>query len=224
MSTRRTVSQNLFSTSKLKSESRMLRSFLKRILIKVLFQNFFYFWALNIVVGVECVPIFQQSVDACLYEWLLAEQKRRKARTVQDVIRQVLHRLEGRMERIECMQRIILNGLKGAGYFNFDIPMLQKFACEDAVDLEIMQRLYEAGRGGMFPKDVAGELSEYKLAYWHVSRRIVRMNKRLEHETGERLFEKRGHKWALTSFAFEVFGTSENEVKEDKTAPEEEEM
>jgi hypothetical protein len=49
------------------------------ILIKVLFQNFFYFWALNIAVGVEGVPIFQQSVDAELYEWLLAEQKRRKA-------------------------------------------------------------------------------------------------------------------------------------------------
>ena len=39
---------------------------------------------------------------------------------------------------------------------------------------------------------------------------------------GERLFEKRGHKWALTRFAFDVFGASESEVKEDKTAPEEE--
>lgn len=45
---------------------------------------------LNIVVGVECVPIFQQSVDAELYEWLLRELKRRKARSVQDVIRQIL--------------------------------------------------------------------------------------------------------------------------------------
>jgi hypothetical protein len=51
-----------------------MRSFLNWILIKVLFQNFFYFWALNIVVGVAGLPIFQQSVDACLYEWLLMEQ------------------------------------------------------------------------------------------------------------------------------------------------------
>jgi hypothetical protein len=72
--------------------------FLKRSLIKVLFQNFFYFWALNNVVGVECVPIFQQSVDACLYEWLLAEQKRRKARGVQDVIRQVLREAKAEAE------------------------------------------------------------------------------------------------------------------------------
>jgi hypothetical protein len=73
--------------------------FLNLILIKVLFQNFFYFWALNIVVGVERVPIFQQSVDACLYEWLLAEQKRRKARSVQDVIRQVLREAKAEAER-----------------------------------------------------------------------------------------------------------------------------
>jgi hypothetical protein len=73
--------------------------FLNWILIKVLFQNFFYFWALNIVVGVEGVPIFQQSVDAGLYEWLLAEQKRRKARSVQEVIRQILREAKAEAER-----------------------------------------------------------------------------------------------------------------------------
>jgi hypothetical protein len=36
------------------------------------------------------LPIFQQSVDAELYLWLLEEQKRLKADTVQDVIRQIL--------------------------------------------------------------------------------------------------------------------------------------
>jgi len=45
---------------------------------------------LNIVVGVERVPIFQQSVDSELYEWLLKELKRRKARSVQEVIRQIV--------------------------------------------------------------------------------------------------------------------------------------
>jgi hypothetical protein len=36
------------------------------------------------------LPIFQQSVDSELYEWLLKEQKRRKTRSIQDVIRQIL--------------------------------------------------------------------------------------------------------------------------------------
>jgi succinate dehydrogenase flavin-adding protein (antitoxin of CptAB toxin-antitoxin module) len=36
------------------------------------------------------LPIFQQSVDADLYEWLLEQQKKRKARNIQEVIRQIL--------------------------------------------------------------------------------------------------------------------------------------
>jgi hypothetical protein len=45
------------------------------------------------------LPIFQQSVDVCLYEWLLAEQKRRKARSVQDVIPQVLREAKAEAEK-----------------------------------------------------------------------------------------------------------------------------
>ena len=62
-------------------------------------QIFFYFWALNIVVGVEWLPIFQQSVDAELYEWLMREQKRCGARTVQDVIRQILREAKAEAEK-----------------------------------------------------------------------------------------------------------------------------
>jgi len=53
----------------------------------------------EIVVGVECLPIFQQSVDAELYEWLMREQKRRGARTVQDVIRQILREAKAEAEK-----------------------------------------------------------------------------------------------------------------------------
>jgi predicted CopG family antitoxin len=43
----------------------------------------------ELVVGVAGLPIFQQSVDAEVYEWLMRELKRRGARSVQDVIRQL---------------------------------------------------------------------------------------------------------------------------------------
>jgi hypothetical protein len=36
----------------------------------------------------------------------------------------------------------------------------------------------------------------------------MRLNRKLQDEVGERLFEKLGKKWALTRFAFEVYGTS----------------
>jgi len=112
------------------------------------------------------------------------------------------------------MQRIILNGLKGAGYFHFSMPMLHKISCVDQVDIEILEAVHEGGVQGIYPKDVASQLKQYGLRYWHVSRRILRMNRRLEYETGEKLFEKRGWKWALTPFAFDVWGETEEEMKE----------
>ena len=42
-----------------------------------------------------------------------------------------------------------------------------------------------------------------------MSRRILRMNRKLEKEIGERLVEKRGWHWALTGFAMEVWGEEE---------------
>ncbi len=58
---------------------------------------------------------------------------------------------------------------------------------------------------------MAARLEQYKLEYYDVSRRIVRMNKRLHLETGELLFEKRGHRWALTTFGFDVYGSNDFE-------------
>jgi len=37
------------------------------------------------------------------------------------------------------------------------------------------------------------------------------MNERLEEEFGEYVAEKRGWHWALTSFAMEIWGETENE-------------
>lgn len=51
------------------------------------------------------------------------------------------------------------------------------------------------------------------------------MNKRLKLETGELLFEKRGHKCALTHFAFEVYGATDLDVGSNSaSAPVEEEV
>jgi hypothetical protein len=37
------------------------------------------------------------------------------------------------------------------------------------------------------------------------------MNKRVQKEFGEIVVEKRGWKWALTNFAFDIWGTSERD-------------
>ena len=126
---------------------------------------------------------------------------------------QLVKGIQRDIEEIKLTQRTILSGLKGL--FHFEKPMIQKIACTDEVDMELLNLLFEAGNAGLLPRDLAARMSQFRIRRHQVSRRILRMNKRLERELGERVAEKRGWHWALTGFAFEVWGEIE-ETKEDK--------
>jgi hypothetical protein len=122
---------------------------------------------------------------------------------------QLVKGIQRDIQEIKMTQRTILAGLKGL--FHFEKPMIQKLACIDEVDMELLELLYEAGNAGMLPKDLAAHLGRFRVKRHQVSRRVLRMNKRLERELGERVAEKRGWHWALTGFAFEAWGESEEE-------------
>jgi hypothetical protein len=118
--------------------------------------------------------------------------------------------LEG-IEDLKTELRWVRHKLDRLGEADYSKEDLEHFAVLDAVDKEIVQRLLEVGVDGALPKDVAAEVNKrdgYSLPYYEVSRRLVRLNKKLHFETGKVLFEKRGHRWALTRFAFEVYGAS----------------
>jgi hypothetical protein len=120
---------------------------------------------------------------------------------------QLLKKTQKDIEEIKLTQRTILSGLKD--FFNFKQPMIEKIACVDEVDREILQVLFEGGSLGVLPKDLAARLSRFEVTRHQISRRIVRMNKRLEKELGRHVAEKRGWRWALTSFAADVWGETD---------------
>jgi len=128
----------------------------------------------------------------------------------------LLKRVLTEIKEVRNLQRIILNGLKCAGYFHFDTPLIQRLACVDQADLEILQLVFEAGLKGVLPKDIFKGLDpRLGLHYYDVTRRIVRMNKRLKAEVGELLFEKKGLKWSLTGFGFDTYNVAEGESGSD---------
>jgi len=149
--------------------------------------------------------------ERCMME--VEEKTRSKGRSQVEKVgrlkynQQLLKRALRDLEEVKLMQRTILAGLKGM--FHFERPMVQEIACVDEVDVLILDYLYEAGNGGMLPKDLAARLTDFKVRRHQVSRRILRMNKRLESEIGETFVEKRGWHWALTCFAFQSWGDSE---------------
>jgi len=125
---------------------------------------------------------------------------------------QVLHRLEGRMERIEQMQRIIFHGLEG--YFKFERPLVEKVATESEMDLAVVSAIYEAGSGGILAKDIVGKLPWHALEKHRILRIVNRVNRNISEAFGRTIIEKRGKKWAFTDFGVEIWGKTEEDQEE----------
>jgi hypothetical protein len=146
-------------------------------------------------------------------------QKRKKRRSRSNKIgrlkynQQLLKRTLVEVEEVKLMLRTIFAGLKGS--FNFEQSLIERVACDDEVDREILQAIFEAGSPGLLPKDLATRLRAFKITRHQISRRILRMNKRLKKEFGENIAEKRGWHWALTSFVIEVWGKTKDELEEE---------
>jgi hypothetical protein len=101
----------------------------------------------------------------------------------------------------------------------YDQPIIERFSCIDEVDKAILQVLFEAGSSGLLPKEVAVRLERFKVTRHHVSRRLKRMNKRLQKQIKESVAEQYGWHWALTSFALEAYGATEEDLQNANTFP-----
>ncbi len=122
---------------------------------------------------------------------------------------QLLKQTLAEVEEVKLMLRTIFAGLKGS--FNFEQSLIERVACLDEVDCKILYFLFEAGNPGLLPKDLQAKLEQFKVTRHQASRRILRMNRRVEKEFGEKVAEKRGWHWALTYFAFEAWDKQPSE-------------
>jgi len=67
-------------------------------------------------------------------------------------------------------------------------------ACRDEIDVSLLYALREAGAAGRQSGELVAQLD---INHRDVSRRIYRMNRRMEQEIGEPIVTKHGHKWKL---------------------------
>ena len=97
--------------------------------------------------------------------------------------------------------------------FLFDDDYITSIACNDELDQEILDVLYMAGALGKLPRDIALELAEYRINPWNVTQRVRRMNTRLDSHIAKHLAEKRGLKWALTSWTYSNWHATKEEIQ-----------
>jgi len=112
--------------------------------------------------------------------------------------------------------REIKRMLRGLSYglrhlMDFDSRYLIEMVCQDSRDQAILDVLRAAGSDGLPPKEIHARVRRYGLKYHHITRRINRMNKRMQNEIGERVADKVGRNWALSDFMFCNWSARENE-------------
>ncbi len=119
-------------------------------------------------------------------------------------------KLDRDVAEIKLLLKVIFAGLQDS--LHFEKSLIEEAACQDEVDKAILQLLFEAGAPGLLPKDIAAKLVEYKVARHQVTRRIVRINKRLAKELDSAVVERRGWCWAMTSFGVDAYKASEKDL------------
>jgi len=127
-------------------------------------------------------------------------------------IEMLQRRILERVDRMEKRQRLILKGLEH--HFVFPEDYILSVIAKTRLDHVILEVLREAGPRGALPSRIAYQLRTYGVDRFRVSRRIKAMNRRLQGELGHDAAEKQGHKWVLTDFIVDVWGSEMREIEE----------
>jgi hypothetical protein len=126
-------------------------------------------------------------------------------------IKTLVNRNSRELREIKRMLRGL--GLGLSHLMDYDSEYLVKMVCRDSRDEMILDVLHECGSTGLSPKEIFLKVRRYGLKYYHVTRRIKRMNKRMLNEIGERVADKVGWNWALSDFMFRNWNAKMGEIE-----------
>jgi hypothetical protein len=129
-------------------------------------------------------------------------------------IKTLVNRNSRELREIKRMLRGL--GLGLSHLMDYDSEYLVKMVCRDSRDEVILDVLHECGSAGLSPREIFLKVRRYGLKYHHITRRIERMNKRMQSEIGERVADKVGRSWALSSFMLRNYGAKKNEIETDE--------
>jgi hypothetical protein len=166
-------------------------------------------WSVHFVMEASDKPVQNMGVSG--------EKAAKKKRSQADKVGKLKYllakdkKLDRDVAEIKLLLRVIFAGLKDS--LHFEKSLIEEAACQDEVDRAILQVLFEAGSPGLLPKDIAAKLAEFQVARHQVTRRIVRMNKRLAKELDSTVVERRGWCWAMTSFGVDAYKASEKDLQ-----------
>jgi hypothetical protein len=146
-------------------------------------------------------------------EWDKAGKYVYIVRKIQDLRRDVLHELKSTNLTLKYM----IKGLEHE--FQFDRVYIEEAICGNEVDRNLLSELHTAGSDGLLPRDLAKRLTikgTRRSKPQKVTTRIHRLNRRLDALLGKKAAEKAGMAWTLTDFMQDAWGSTKQELDEEK--------
>jgi len=126
----------------------------------------------------------------------------------------MLHRIEGKINRIDKRTRVLVAGL--GDFLNIPKDYILLVTCQDEIDQAIVELLFAAGSAGLTTSQIAEKLERYRVNRFFVLDRIKRLDSRFREETKRDFVFQRGFNWCLTRFVFDSQGSSGDEIRSAK--------
>jgi hypothetical protein len=116
---------------------------------------------------------------------------------------------------VEKQLRIILNCL--APFLEIDSDYLVSVVCRDEGDRALLHYLRSKGSIGITPTEACGaeELERFRFKPFHITRRIQRMNRRLEEDIGKPVAASYNRRWVITRFIHQAFNATNEKTNRD---------
>jgi hypothetical protein len=154
------------------------------------------------------VEVLTQNTTSNVKRRRTPEQKYGKYKWLNILIR----RNAEEIREIKCMLRGLTLGLRHL--MDVDSQYLIDIACSDSRDQAILDVLRAVGSEGLSPKEIHTRVKGCGLKYHHITRRINRMNKRMQ-KIGERVADKVGRNWALSDFMLRNWSAKTAEIEKE---------
>ena len=118
------------------------------------------------------------------------------------------------MRRIETQLQVLTRSMQPS--MTFEPDYIVQVVCRDERDMALFDYLISKGDLGIAPTEacIVEELKGFKFKKFQVTRRLQRMNKRLQNELNKNVADSHGRRWVVTNFVLKAWSSGKDELEE----------
>lgn len=119
------------------------------------------------------------------------------------------------MRRIETRLQVLTRSMQP--FMTFEPDYIVQVVCRDEHDRVLFDYLVSQGDLGITPTEacITKDLKGFKFKKFQVTRRLQRMNRRLQAELNRNVADSHGRRWVVTQFVLKSMNSGKDELREE---------